>query len=57
MAYWLLLVWMCNGPGNCAWELRGQYRNANTCQLALNVQERYSVCLRVDVPVPGTPGK
>jgi hypothetical protein len=55
MIYWLLLVWICAGPGDCYWELRGQYRIQTTCIHAMENQDRYSTCVEVTVPVPGTP--
>lgn len=57
MTYFLLLVWICHGPGACAWELRGQFRDPEACHAAMKSQDRYSQCLEISVPVPGTPSR
>jgi hypothetical protein len=55
MTYWLLVVWICAGPGQCVWELRGQYPTPEACDTAARTQNRFADCLKAIVPVPGTP--
>lgn len=57
MISWLLVVWLCAGPGACHWELWAQHHNEWDCQDEARIWStfRYATCVPVAVPTPGTP--
>lgn len=54
---WLLIGWMCNGPGDCQWEIVGRYPTSAECEAKNGTLKRYAVCIEMTVPAPGSPGR
>lgn len=55
MTSWLLIVWMCAGPGQCHWQIAGELHSEESCIEQAVKLNRYAECIKMTVPAPGNP--
>jgi hypothetical protein len=55
MTSWLLIAWICIGPGQCNWEIMSRHASESACLEAGLTLARHAQCVEMTVPVPGAP--
>ena len=55
MTSWLLIAWLCVSPGQCNWQIVGEFKAVEACERVSSTLSRYAECVKMTVPMPGSP--